>query len=378
MKTTLIGTLPPIKGLSPYCTELLKALSKQVNVEFIGFKSLYPDFLYPGGTTSMDNGYLITNFSNTKIRTILTYYNPLSWIWAGLTLKGKVVHAQWWAHVLAPIYFTVLILAKIRGKKIIITVHNVLPHEKNFFSHFLNSAILKLGDSFIAHTEKNKTSLSKIYNIDPKKITMIPHGTLEPIPITGVSKEEARKRIGILQNNKVILHFGNIRDYKGLDVLLEALGYVVSEKSNVTLLIAGKSWGSFQKYDEIIEKNNLKEYVIKKLHFINPSEVEYYFSAADLVALPYKYFDAQSGVAALALPFGKPLIVTNTGGLPDFVKDERAIAIVNDPRDLASKITRILTDENLLAKLCRDSRDIAKDSPWDEIAQRTVQVYLGG
>jgi len=118
--------------------------------------------------------------------------------------------------------------------------------------------------------------------------------------------------------------------------------------------------------------------VIKKLTFITPSEVEYYFSAADLVALPYKYFDSQSGVAALALPFGKPLIVTNTGGLPDFVNDERAIAIANDPRDLANKITRILTDENLLAKLCRDSRDIASGCPWDEIAQRTVQVYFGG
>jgi len=90
MKITLIGTLPPIKGLSPYCQELLKSLSKNIEVEFIGFKKLYPYFLYPGGTTVEDRNYKVPEIKNAKIRNILTYYNPSSWIWAGLSVEGGV------------------------------------------------------------------------------------------------------------------------------------------------------------------------------------------------------------------------------------------------------------------------------------------------
>lgn len=91
MKVTIIGTLPPIKGISPYCTELLMALSKRVEVEFIGFKSIYPDFLYPGGTTFRDEKYEMPEIGNTSIRNILAWYNPLSWLWAGLTVRGDTL-----------------------------------------------------------------------------------------------------------------------------------------------------------------------------------------------------------------------------------------------------------------------------------------------
>jgi len=372
---TLIGTLPPIKGLSPYCQELLKSLTKSIEIEFIGFKKLYPEFLYPGGTKISDKNYETPKLPNVVIRNILTYYNPFSWIWAGLSVKGRVVHVQWWSHVLAPIYLIILLICKARRKKVIITVHNVLPHEKSWLNEFLNRIIIPLGDKFIVHNIKNKEIISQFYNIPGNKISIIPHGILQPVPSQGVSREESRKKLGITQNKKVILHFGNIRDYKGLDMLLQALALMIGELKDVNLIIAGECWGNFQKYDEIIRDNNLEHFVVKKLGFIPPSEVEYYFSAADIVALPYKYFDSQSGVGALALPFSKPLIVTNVGGLPDFVKDEHAVAIANDPTDLANKLTRILSDEGLLAKLGKDSQDIAGEYGWDKIAQRTIQVY---
>lgn len=89
MKVTLIGTLPPIKGLSPYCQELLKSLSKNIEVEFIAFKKLYPNFLYPGGTKVEDKNYKL-EIKNTQIRNILTYYNPFSWIWVGLSIEGGI------------------------------------------------------------------------------------------------------------------------------------------------------------------------------------------------------------------------------------------------------------------------------------------------
>lgn len=377
MKATLIGTLPPIKGISPYCLELLKSLSKNIEVEFIGFKKLYPDFLYPGGTKIEDKDYKVPEIKNAEIRNILTYYNPFSWIWAGLTVKGEIIHTQWWAHVLAPIYLVILSICKIRRKKIVITAHNILPHESSKLNNFLNKIILIFGDKFIVHNNENKENLSNFYNIPQENISVIPHGILVPVPIKTISKKEARKYLKIPQNKRVLLHFGNIRDYKGLDILLKSLTFIRKEIKDVILIIAGRPWKNWEKYDKIIKENSISTIVMEKLDFIHPSEVEYYFSASDIVVLPYKYFDSQSGVGALALPFKKPLIVTNVGGLPDFVKDKRAIAKPNNPEDLARKIIQILKDENLLEKLSKDSEELAKKYNWDKIAKETVELYEG-
>ncbi|TET72251.1 MAG: glycosyltransferase [Candidatus Aminicenantes bacterium] len=374
-KITLIGTLPPVKGLSPYCQELLKSLSKKMKVEFIGFKKLYPDFLYPGGTKVKDWNEKPPELKNAKIRIVLTYYNSFSWIWAGLTIKGDIIHAQWWSHVLAPIYFVILSICKVRGKKIVITVHNVVPHENNGINNFLNRIVLVFGDNFIAHNDKNKENLSNLYHIPQEKISVIPHGILEPVSIKGISKKEAREYLKVPQNKRIILHFGNIRDYKGLDVLLKSLKFIAKEIRDVLLIIAGQPWVNWKKYEKIIKENNLEDYIVKKLDFIPPSEVEYYYSASDIVVLPYKYFDSQSGIGALALPFKKPLIVTDVGGLPDFIRDERALARANDAEDLAEKIIDILKNETLLSKLEKDSEKVRERFQWNKLAKETLGVY---
>lgn len=377
MKVTLIGTLPPIKGISPYCQGLLDALSESVDVEFIGFKEIYPDFLYPGGVKAGNKESRGFKTKRAKIRNILTYYNPLSWIWAGLTLTGDVVHGQWWAYPLAPVYFLILLLAKLRGKKVIITTHNTAPHEKNRINNFLNNVILGMGDLLIIHSEKNRDDLSKRCGIDSKKIFVVPTGILTPAPVRGIGRKEARRYLKIGNDEKILLFFGNIRDYKGLDVLLKSLKSIGEEITNVRLIVAGQPWENWRKYERIIRENGIGDGVIKKLGFIDNSEVEYYFSASDLVVLPYKYFDSQSGVGAMALPFGKPLVVTDVGGLTDFVKDKRAIAKPNDPEDLARVIVGILKDERLINKLSSDSNELTKKYTWDKIAEETIELYRG-
>ncbi len=375
-RVTLIGTLPPIKGISPYCHELLKSLSVKNKVEFIGFKKLYPDFLYPGGDRFKDKDFKQIKFKNAEIRNILTYYNPFSWLWAGLTAKGGVVHAQWWSHVLAPAYITMLSIAKLRKKKIILTVHNVVPHESTAINRLLNASVMYFGDRFIVHNKNNREELSKRYDIAKEKITVIPHGILIPVPIKGIKKSDARRYLNIQDDKKVILFFGNIREYKGLDDLINAMADIVKEVPEALLVIAGKPWKKWDKYEKIICKNNLENYIYKKLDFIKPTEVEYYFQSCDLVVLPYKYFDSQTGVGALALPFKKALLVTDVGGLTDFVKDEGAIVKPNS-KDLSKKITKLLKDKKALDKLSDDSKFIAEEYIWDEISAKTNKLCVG-
>jgi glycosyltransferase involved in cell wall biosynthesis len=375
MKITMIGTLPPLKGISAYCLELVGAISRHIKIKFINFKSLYPKWLYPGKTKIIDNKYAMPNLENVKIENILTWWNPFSWILAGLRIEGEIVHAQWWAYPLALVYLVILLIAKLKKKKVVITVHNVLPHERGKLRNFLNSVVLFLGDYFIVHTKSNKKDLSRLYNIPLEKIFVIPHGTLEGYCTRGVSKVIARNLLGIPINKKVILYFGNIRSYKGLDILIESIKLVKLEVDNVMLLIAGKPWESWEKYEKLLEENNVSDIVIRKLDFIPPSKVEVYFAASDVVVLPYKHFESQSGVGALALAFKKPLIVTNVGGLPDFVRNKRAIAKPNDVGDLAEKLINVLNNNALLRKLSKDSKELAEKYDWDKIGAMLTKLY---
>jgi glycosyltransferase involved in cell wall biosynthesis len=145
----------------------------------------------------------------------------------------------------------------------------------------------------------------------------------------------------------------------------------------VILVIAGQPLRDWGKYEKMIKENGLENHVIKKLDYISDSDVEYYFSCADLVVLPYKRqtFDTHGGVGALALSFKKPLIVTDVGGLPEYVKDKRAVSNPDDAEELSKKINLVLNDENLLSKLSKDSEELSKELSWDKIADKTIELY---
>lgn len=373
---TLIGSLPPIKGISPYCYELMTSLSKFIHVEFIGFKKMYPDFLYPGGKSEEEG--VIPDFSkipNVSIRNILTYYNPLTWIWAGLSIKSKVVHAQWWSHVLMPPYFVILLICKLRGKKIIITTHNVIPHETNKLNWLLNGIVLVFGDKFIVHSENNINQLHSVYKIPLRKIIKLPHGILNSYNDQVISQSEAREKLHLPINCKVILFFGHIREYKGLDILLQSFSYVINDIPDAVLLIAGSPWEPWSKYEEIIKKNKLSKNVRLYLEFIPSNITKYFYYSSDLVILPYKTFESQSGVGSVVLSFGKPLVVTNVGGLPDLVRDKRFVVEPKNPVALADKILLVLNDETLVKQLSNDSRELAEEYSWNTIAKKTVKLY---
>jgi len=366
-RISLLSTLPPVKGLSPYTLGLVNELSKNCEIGFYGFKAIYPEFLYPGKSKTEEKEPKI---KNVKIINNLAWYNPFSWIKTGFQIDTKTIHAQWWSWFLAPLYLITLGIAKRRGKKIILTIHNVKPHEKSFIKNWLNISVLKLADEFIVHSENNKKQFLGLTKTK-KKISVIPHGIIQ-MKKTKLTNLFLRKKYGFKKNDRILLFFGNIRDYKGLDVLLDSLRNI--QNKSVRLIIAGNPWGSFERYEKQIKENNLKQKCTLFLGFNSEQKLSELFKLSDLVIFPYKEFEASSGAGTVALFYEKPLVVTNVGGLPNLVNDKKVIAKPNDSEDLKQKILYALRN---LKKLKENSKTKAKEFSWKKIAKKTLGVYRG-
>lgn len=376
MKITMIGTLPPLKGISAYCIELSGSLSKKVDLEFISFKKLYPEFLYPGGKIDDETSkFYLKKIGKLQAKQQLTYYNPFSWIWVGLSFKGSVIHAHWWTSFFSPLYFIIFLIAKLRWKKIVITSHNILPHETRIIDKLITKVIFNFADKIIVHSNTNINECINTLKILRGKIVKIPHGTLDIFKDTNLTKDVAIKRLGISPNMKVVLYFGNIRGYKGVSTLIEAFHILSRKNRNVVLVIAGKPWENWKKYEKLIERYDLENKIILFLDYIASTEVKYFFSAADLVVLPYTRFSSQSGVGLIALSFHKPLIVTNVGGLAELVIDKRFVVRPDNPNELAEKMKLAIENEELLKSLSEDSKEISQRYSWDKIAEETLEVY---
>lgn len=375
LSITMVGTLPPIKGISEYCIELSNALSKKTNLEFINFKSIYPEFLYPGGTK--EKGISKINFvdKKIKIKNILYWYHPLSWIKAGLTAEGEIIHINWWASVLFPIFFTIALINKFKRKKIVLTLHNITAHESSKIDIIFSKIMFHIADHLIVHSKNNKEILIKIFNITPDKVSIIPYGPLNFYKTVKLPKSKNRRFLKLNENHKVILFFGTIRPYKGLKTLILALQQVVKDIPKVKLIIAGKNWERWKPYEKLIDQLDLSNNIDTYLEYIPTSKVPYFFNAADLVVLPYEKFDSQSGVGELAIAFHKALIVSNTGSLPTLVKDNKVIFEKRDYASLSKKIIAVLSNKNIRKTLESHSKEISYINSWEKSTKEIVNLY---
>ena len=372
----MLGSFPPLRGISSYCMELAVALASVQPVHFISFKKMYPKFLYPGGDLADDNSFPCLEDSELNVQRKLTWYNPLTWIGAGLFTKTDVLHAQWWSLPLFPIYVVICGLFMLRKKPVVLTVHNVLPHETSPLFRFLSGILFRLADQFIVHTKKNRAQLITHYGIAQERITVIAHGGLSLFaPSNTGNNTDYRKELGFDDDHMIILLFGAIRHYKGIDTLLEAFSLVRKKKPESRLLIAGKLWMDWSPYLEQIKTLGLSDSVFPKFGYIPTSEVHRYFEIADLVTLPYHHFDSQSGAGAAAVSFHKPLIVSDVGGLPDLVCDRRYVVSPNCPKALGEAILHALTTPGELEKMAANAKTVERELSWTKIAQKTITVY---
>ena len=374
-KIVMLGSLPPIRALSSYCLELAHAVADLGKVRFISFKKMYPKLAYPGGDLKDDHSFPTVTHPQLSVKRRLTWYNPITWFMEGFLTKGDLLHAQWWSLPLSLIYGVICIGFKLRHKPVIFTVHNVMPHEKNKLYDQVSRMLFKLGDHFIVHSAPNRIQMIRHYGLSSDKVTQIPHGPLDFHVRSDGERDKVREEMGLGPDEKVILFFGAIRSYKGIDTALKAFAKVLSDIPEARLLVAGKLWESWAPYQRLIDELGIGEKIKTCLEYIPSGDVWKYFEVSDLVILPYHHFDSQSGVGATAISFRKPMIVTDVGGLPELVKDRRYVVTANDPKGLAETIVSCLGNLNRLVDMSSDAEQVAENMAWSSIGMKTWAVY---
>jgi glycosyltransferase involved in cell wall biosynthesis len=374
-KVAMLGSMPPLRALSSYCLELALAIAELGKIQFLSFKKLYPSMVYPGGDLQEDHSFPALGHPNLTVKRHLTWYNPITWFMEGFLTRADLLHAQWWSSPLCMIYAVVCLGFRLRHKPIVFTVHNVLPHDHTALHVMISRILFKFGSHFIVHSVPNREQLIKHYHVPFEQVTQIPHGPLDFHVRADVDREKVREEMGFNSDDKVILLFGTIRPYKGIDTALRAFAQIIKRIPEARLLIAGKLWESWSPYQRIIDELNLGERIKTYLEYIPSGGVCRYFEASDMVVLPYNDFDSQSGVGATAISFRKPMIVTDVGGLPELVGDRRYVVKAKDPVALSEIIVDCLRNPVRFSEMAFAAGMVAEDMAWHSVAMKTWSVY---
>jgi glycosyltransferase involved in cell wall biosynthesis len=336
-KIIIIGSAYPLRGggIASYNERLAREFMMQgFDTTIYTFSLQYPKILFPGTTQYSTE----LPPSDLKIKVCINSINPFNWIKVGnelRKLKPDIIVVRFWIPFMGPCFGTILRrVKKNKHTKVICIADNIIPHEKRagdtmFTKYFVNPV-----DAFITMSKKVLDDLKQFVSNKPSQF--VPHPLYDNFG-EKISKKEAREKLGIGLDEKVILFFGFIRKYKGLDILLETMKILKDQQQQIKLLIAGEFYDDRKIYEELINKLDIKSDLILHTDFIADSEVKYFLCAADCVVQPYRNA-TQSGVTPLAYHFEIPMIVTNVGGLPDLVPEGVGLVANPDAKDIAEKI----------------------------------------
>jgi glycosyltransferase involved in cell wall biosynthesis len=332
----IIGPAWPLRGgLAAFDEKLAITFNnKGIPSTIETFSLQYPQFLFPGKTQYSEEAAPVGILINVSINSI----NPLNWIKVGLKLKKaapSLIIVRYWLPFLAPCLGTICRIARLnKHTKVIAIVDNMIPHERRmgdvvFTKYFANGV-----DGFLTMSDKVKNDVKTFSN---KPTVLSPHPIFDHLG-NPISKDIARKNIGIDVSTKLILFFGFIRKYKGLDLLLRAMSNSAVKTNNIELLIVGEFYEDASPYFDLIKELNLEDRVHIKEGFVADDQVKDYFCSADFIIQPYRNA-TQSGVTPLAYHFEKPMLVTNVGGLADTVPHNQVGIVVSpNPEAIADGI----------------------------------------
>jgi glycosyltransferase involved in cell wall biosynthesis len=371
VKIGLVGpTFPYRGGISHYTTLLARELAGGHEVFVENFRRLYPELLFPGRTQLDESG----NPLEVPSRRILDSLLPWTWSAAGRDAareRPDLVVFQWWHPFFALAYRGVIRgLARSSRAAVLFLCHNVLPHEATRLDRLLLSAAFARPHGFLVHSAEDRDHLLAFRPGAPVRVA--PHPTYDVFARGAPPRAEARRRLGL--SGDVLLFFGYVRAYKGLRHLIEALPGIL-ERRKVTLLVVGEFYEKKEPYLERVRRLGVAESVIFVDRYVPNEEVGLYFAAADLVVQPY-VTATQSGITQIAFGFGRPVVVTRVGGLPDVVEDGKTGFLVppEDPGAVRDAVLRFF-DEGLGPAMEEAVASGSERFSWNRLADSLLDLH---
>lgn len=370
-KVFIIGPAHPLRGgLASFNERLARAFIEQgANVTIYTFSLQYPNFLFPG-TTQYSSEPAPKDLS---IRVLINSVNPFNWIKVGWIIRQEqpdIVVVRYWLPFMGPALGTILRIIRTNKKIRIVTIaDNVIPHEKRIGDTFFTKYFLQPVHAFVTMSEK---VMHDLRSFTQKPAQQVVHPLYDNFG-EAVSVEVARAHLNLPIHAKIVLFFGFIRAYKGLDLLLEATALLKkSSDEPIYVLVAGEFYEDRTKYEELITTLAIEDRLFLRTEFISDSDVKYYLSAADFVIQPYKHA-TQSGVTPLSYHFEKPMLVTNVGGLPDLVPHQKVGWIVEpNPTAIAEGIHALY--QLGVAHFLPHLRNEKKKYSWEVLANTIRQL----
>lgn len=374
MKITILGPAHPYRGgLASIMEIMARTFQRRGNeVDIKTFTLQYPSLLFPGESQTVDT----PPPADLRICRCVNTMNPLNWLRVGRRIRRErpdFVLMKYWTPFMAPCFGTIARFARRNGHtKVLCQIDNVEPHEHHLTDKPFNRYYLSVVDGFVYMSEQVHGEL-KAYSNAPALFS--PHPLFENFG-ERVARNEACVRLGLEPTVDYVLFFGLIRDYKGLDLLLDAWAELRRRglAAGRRLIVAGEFYTPKERYLRQIADNGLQDEVILHDRFIPDEQVKYYFSAADFVVQPYRTA-TQSGVTQIAYQFCVPMVVTDVGGLSEIVPDGR-VGYVCEPtvQGVADAVARMY-DGDTIERFRLNCIEERKRFSWEEMCTRIAELY---
>ena len=372
-KVVIIGSAYPLRGggLATFNERLAQAFTQnnyQTRIET--FSLQYPSFLFPGKTQYSDEEAP----KDLDITVSVNSINPLNWIKVGRKIKKEkpdLVILRYWIPFISPSLGTIArIIKKNKHTKIVAIADNIIPHEKRPGDRLLSKYFVNSVDGFVTMSQTVMDDLDQFDTQKPRLFN--PHPLYDNFGAI-MDQHEAREKLGLEKDQKYILFFGFIRDYKGLDILLEAMTDPRIKEEKIKLIVAGEFYSNEEKTRQYIKNHKLEDSLVLRTDFIPNTQVGLYFNACDMVVQPYKTA-TQSGVTQIGYHFEKPMLVTNVGGLPEIIHHHKTgyVCQVNS-KDIANHILKFY-QENKAKDFAPFIKEEKKKYSWDKLVNAIVNV----
>lgn len=369
MKIAFLSPFYPFRGgIAQFSDSLYLELAKENDIKAFTFTRQYPKILFPGKTQYVSESD--TN-RNINVERTLDSINPFSYYKTAreiVKFKPDLVLISHWMPFFAPAFGKIAGILRKNGIKVIAVLHNVIAHEKRSGDEALTKYFFNRCDGFVI---LNNASEKDLLELKPDAKYIIHSHPLYDHYGEKISVSDARAKLNIPADKKVILFFGFIRDYKGLDILIESMNDL---NDDYLLLIAGEVYGDFKKYDEQIDKLNIRSRLNLQVKYIPETEIPLYFSASDVCVLSYRTA-TQSGIVGISYHFELPVIVTNTGGLAEMVEENKTGLIVEktNPQNISSALKKYFSG-GLKEKFIPHIKEYKSHHSWKAFADSIIQL----